>query len=151
MILGAYLIAVGVFLGTGTLTAILFPTRGARVGLGAILFLAFIVDVSWMVAPVLGWTARLSDGVWIGLFATVVLGAGMLASYHHGTRGQGHWRWPSRRDVAFLVLVIGLFGALIALLPVPLDTDAQGFGYLALTLREGRDFTTLAPWHPEVQ
>ena len=38
--------------------------------------------------------------------------------------------------------------ALIA--PVPLDTDAQGFGYLALTARLGGGFDTLAPFHPEI-
>ena len=42
------------------------------------------------------------------------------------------------------------FGALLLVLPVPLDTDSQGFGYLALTLREGGDYTSLAPWHPEI-
>jgi hypothetical protein len=36
------------------------------------------------------------------------------------------------------------------LLPVPLDTDAQGFGYLALTLRESGSLTSLAPFHPEI-
>jgi hypothetical protein len=49
-----------------------------------------------------------------------------------------------------MVVVIMLFGTVIWILPVPLDTDAQGFGYLALTLREGHSFTTLAPWHPEI-
>ena len=151
MILWAYLITIGVFLGMGILTATLLPTRGARVGLGAILFLALIVDISWGSASLLGWTARLFDGVWGGVFAAVVLGAAMLASYHHGTRGQTGWHWPSRRDAAFLLVVIAFFGALITVLPVPLDTDAQGFGYLALTLRGGGDFTTLAPWHAEVQ
>ncbi len=151
MIFWAYLITMGVFLGAGTLTASLLPTRGARVGLGAVLFLALVVDMSWALAPLFGWTARLTDVVWAGVFAAVVLGAGMLASYHHGTHATGGWRWPSRRDVIFLLVVIAFFGALIVVLPVPLDTDAQGFGYLALTLRDGGNFTTLAPWHPEVQ
>jgi len=52
--------------------------------------------------------------------------------------------------VILLVVIVG-FGTVAALLPVPLDTDAQGFGYLALTLRDGGDFLTLAPWHPDVQ
>ena len=151
MIFWAYLIATGVLLGTGTLTATMLPTRGARVGLGATLFLALVVDASWVLAPLLGWQARLIDAVWVGVFAAVVLAAGMLASYHHGTRGQTGWRWPSRRDGVALLVVIAFFGALIVVLPVPLDTDAQGFGYLALTLRDGEDFTTLAPFHPEVQ
>lgn len=36
------------------------------------------------------------------------------------------------------------------LLPVPLDTDAQGFGLLALALREGGTMDTLAPWRPGI-
>ncbi len=151
MIFWAYLITTGVLLSVGTLTAIVLPTRGARIGLGAVLFLALVVDLNWALAPLWGWTARLGDGAWMGIFAAMVLAAGMLASYHHGTRGQDAWHWPSHRDIAFLLVVIALFGALITVLPVPLDTDAQGFGYLALTLRDGGDFTTLAPWHPEVQ
>ena len=44
--------------------------------------------------------------------------------------------------------LIFIIPALIA--PVPLDTDAQGFGYLALTARLGGGFDTLAPFHPEI-
>ncbi len=151
MIFGAYLITIGILLGTGTLMATVLPTRGARIGLGAVLFLALLVDLSWVLAPLVGWQARLIDGVWGGVFAVIVLAAAMLASYHQGIRGQRAWRWPSHRDAAFLLVVIAFFGALIVVLPVPLDTDAQGFGYLALTLRNGEDFTSLAPWHGEVQ
>ena len=52
------------------------------------------------------------------------------------------------------VLVMVLIGVGLALpmlsFPVPFDTDAQGFGYLALTIREGGSLSTLAPWHPEI-
>jgi len=44
--------------------------------------------------------------------------------------------------IALLVPVIWL--------PVPLDTDGQGFGYLAVTVREGGTLTTLAPWRPDI-
>lgn len=51
-------------------------------------------------------------------------------------------------------MVLGVVGlALIVpllVLPVPLDTDAQGFGYLALMIRDGGTIQTLAPWHPEI-
>jgi hypothetical protein len=39
----------------------------------------------------------------------------------------------------------------LLLLPVPADTDAQGFGYLSLMIRRGGTLTTLAPWHPEIR
>lgn len=146
----AYLLLVIFVLGVGTLVASILPTRGARIGLGAVVFLALIVDVTWLVAPVIGWSPVLADGVWIGVCALIVLGAAMTASYYHGAVGKPAWTWPSRRDLLALFTVIVLFGALIAVLPVPLDTDAQGFGYLALMLRDGQEYTSLAPWHPEI-
>jgi hypothetical protein len=146
----AYLLLVIFVLGVGTLVASILPTRGARIGLGAVVFLALIVDLTWLFAPLTDWSPGLMDAVWIGVFALVVLGAAMVASYYRGTVGKPAWTWPSQRDVLFLITVIVLFAVVIGLLPVPLDTDAQGFGYLALTLRDGRSYTTLAPWHPEI-
>ena len=145
----AYLVLMAFLLGVGTLVASILPTRGARIGLGAVVFLALIVDGTWIAAPIIGWSPALMDAVWIGVFALIGLGAAMTASYYRGTVGQPVWTWPSGRDGLFLLVVIALFGAAVLVLPVPLDTDAQGFGYLALTLREGEDYTTLAPWHPE--
>ena len=74
------------------------------------------------------------------------------------------WVWPHKirltdlaarllnhPRVALLLAVAAL--ALLApllVLPVPLDTDAQGFGYLSLMMREGGRINTLAPWHPGI-
>jgi hypothetical protein len=146
----AYLLLVIFVLGVGTLVASILPTRGARIGLGAVVFLALIVDVTWLFAPLIDWSPGLADAVWIGVFALIVLGAAMIASYYRGTIGKPAWTWPSQRDILFLIAVFVLCGVVIGLLPVPLDTDAQGFGYLAVTLRDGHSYTTLAPWHPEI-
>lgn len=145
----AYLALVGICLGLGILVASMLPTRGARIGLGAVLFLAIIVDASWFIAPLTDWSPALMDVIWLVVFGLAFLGAAMTASYYSGTVNQPRWTWPSSRDFMFMAVVIAIFGAVILLIPVPLDTDAQGFGYLALLLREGGDFTTLAPWHPE--
>lgn len=145
----AYLVLVIVLLGVGTLVASILPTGGARIGLGAVLFLAVVVDATWFAAPLVGWSAALGDTVWLVTFGLVALLAWITALHYRGVSAPAPWRWPGERDMAFLVLVIALFGAVVLVLPVPLDTDAQGFGYLALTLRDGEDFTTLAPWHPE--
>ena len=147
----AYLLLVIFVLGVGTLVASILPTRGARIGLGAVVFLALIVDVTWFFAPLIDWSPGLADAVWIGAFALIVLSAAMTASYYRATIGKPAWTWPSERDVMFLFAVIILFGVVVGLLPVPLDTDAQGFGYLALMLRDGHSYTTLAPWHPEIE
>lgn len=145
-----YLALVGICLGLGILTASILPTRGARIGLGAVLFLAVIVDVTWFIVPLTGWSTALVDGVWLVVFGVAFLSAAMTSSYYSGVVGQPRWSWPSSRDFLFLMVVVVIFGATILVLPVPLDTDAQGFGYLAVTLREGEEYPTLAPWHPEI-
>ncbi|NLF74446.1 MAG: hypothetical protein GX573_02015 [Chloroflexi bacterium] len=149
MTLVAYLVLVCVLLGLGTLVASILPTGGARIGLGAVLFLAVVVDATWFFAPMGGWSAALGDAAWVGAFGLAGLLAWLTALHYRGEPDQTPWHWPGERDVALLVVLVALFGALVMVLPVPLDTDAQGFGYLALTLRDGGDFTTLAPWHPE--
>ena len=58
--------------------------------------------------------------------------------------------WPAALDLAFFALVAALFALPTLILPVPLDTDAQGFGYLALMTRLGGSLDTLAPFHPEI-
>ncbi len=141
----AYLLLIGVWLGLGVLVTIALPVRGLRVGLGALTALAAVVDFTWFVAPLTGWSARLGDVAWIAVF----VGALGLALYRAPFVRHG-WAGPSPRDLVTLGLVIAAFGAVLLVLPVPLDTDAQGFGYLALTLRDGGSYTTLAPWHPEI-
>jgi hypothetical protein len=148
----AYLTLVFFLLGVGTLIGSALPTRGIRIGLGAVLFLALVLDAVWFTAPLLDeWRAGLGDAAWIGAFVVAAVGALMMAVYYQQTAGQSVFRWPGARDVAFLLVVIALFGGVVYLLPVPLDTDAQGFGYLAVTLRDGDDYTTLAPWHPQIE
>ena len=142
----AYLLLIGVWLGLGLLVAAALPTHGLRVGLGALTALAAAIDFTWLIAPLIGWSARLGDAAWIAVFAGAL---GLALSRPH-VAAHG-WQGPSTRDLAALGLVIAAFGAVLVVFPVPLDTDAQGFGYLALMLRDGGDYTTLAPWHPEIE
>ncbi len=152
----AYLVLAAILLSVGVLAASILPTRGARIGLGAGLFLALVVDSTWLLAPVGGWLPRLGDTAWLGMFI-LIAGAALAAAVHYNTSpnrfepSRTAWRWPTGRDVAFLALIVAAFGVVVWALPVPLDTDAQGFGYLALTLRDGQNFTSLAPWHPEIE
>ncbi len=53
-------------------------------------------------------------------------------------------------DWAFFGVVLLAYSIPAVVLPAPLDTDAQGFGYLALTAKLGGDLTTLAPLQPDV-
>src|SRR5204863_5221553 len=56
--------------------------------------------------------------------------------------------WPS---IFGHIFIFGVFVAPALILFLPLDTDAQGFGYLALMVRKGGTIWTLTPWHPEVR
>jgi hypothetical protein len=98
----AYFILVVTFLGLGTLTASVLPTRGARIGLGTMLFLALLVDTTWIITPLVEWSATLIDAIWIGAFGLVFFVAAMMASYYSGIVNQPVWMWPSSRDFMFM-------------------------------------------------
>ncbi len=56
------------------------------------------------------------------------------------------WPWPALGWVA----VAAIFILPAVVISVPFDTDAQGFGFLALTVRVGGSITSLAPFWPEI-
>lgn len=58
---------------------------------------------------------------------------------------------PAAPALGVLALVALASLAPLLVLPVPLDTDAQGFGMLALAIREGGTLHTLAPWRPDIE
>ncbi len=150
MVIMGYVVLLAVLLGIGTLVASILPARGARIGLGAVLFLALFVDTTWFVSPLVDWSAPLIDLVLVAIFGLIVLLAVITALIYSRRFLEPEWIWPSDQDILFLAVIVILFGVIIALLPVPLDTDAQGFGYLSLLLREGHSYTNLTPWHPEI-
>ena len=155
MTLLVLLIFGAVLLGCGTLLSPAWPSQQPRIGLLTALSLALVVGGSCLYATLFGWDTLVVDYLLFALVTTVFLGGtlsyGQLRAQRQGReladRDQG---WPGPRDLAFLTLAALVFVIPALLFPVPLDTDAQGFGYLALMLREGGDFTSLAPWHPEI-
>jgi hypothetical protein len=130
-------------LGSGVLLAPLLPGKETRIGLAAALALAGVLVGSLALAALFGWHPAQIDILWLALI-------GGLVVLRWRRRPAGHGA-PGLREVAFFALVLGLFVAPVLVLPVPLDTDAQGFGYLALMLRDGGSLTTLAPFHPEIE
>lgn len=146
-------VVASIILGAGAMLAPALPTRGPRIALAGTLTLAFITSGSIVYACLFGWDTLVIDYLWfaalVGIFFTGTLSAGMFrAEAEGGIREYGGW--PVGRELLFFGLVALIFIAPSLVLPVPLDTDAQGFGYLALTLREGGSLTTLAPFHPEI-
>jgi len=146
-----------VLLGAGALLAPALPGAQLRIGLGAALVLAVVLCGALGWTMLFGWDTLVIDYLLFALVTAVLLG---------GTLGRGRLRaagqpleeagggvgagWPGPLDLTFFALAATLFAIPTLILPVPLDTDAQGFGYLALMTRLGGSLDSLAPFHPEI-
>jgi hypothetical protein len=144
-----------VVIGAGAMLAPAWPTEQPRIGLSAALALALIMGGSLFLAMLFGWDTLFIDYLLFGLVTVIFLGGtlsfGQARAEQRGEElsdaAQG---WPSLREMLFYGFTALVFIIPAIILPVPLDTDAQGFGYLALMAREGGGFNTLAPFHPEI-
>jgi hypothetical protein len=112
--------------------------------LGAATALALWLALSLAYAMPFGWAAPVGEVAALGTAALIG-----LTAYLNRKRA----RFP----LPYTPLDLALFGVMLAglaapalVLPVPLDTDAQGFGYLALTAMLNGDLTNLAPLNPEI-
>jgi hypothetical protein len=145
-----------VVFGSGALLAPAWPTKEPRIGLMAALALALVMGGSIFWSSLFGWNTLVVDYLLFALLTAIFLfGTLSFGQRRAEARGEEYsdaaQGWPGPRDVVFFVLVALLFVIPALILPVPLDTDAQGFGYLGLLARLGGNFQTLAPWHPEVE
>jgi hypothetical protein len=144
-----------VVVGAGAMLAPAWPTQQPRIGLNAALALAIVTGGALFWAMLFGWNTLVIDYLLFALVTVIFLGGtlsyGQMRAEKRGEElldaAQG---WPGPRDLMFFALVALLFIIPALVLPVPLDTDAQGFGYLALMARMGGSFDTLAPFHPEI-
>jgi hypothetical protein len=142
-----------IVLGAGAMLAPAIPTNGPRIGLAATLALAIVVVGAIGYAALFGWDTLVIDYLWfallVGIFLTGTLSAGMFRSEAQGGI-KDYSGWPGPRELAFFGMIAIVFSVPALILPVPLDTDAQGFGYLGLTMKLGGGLTTLSPFHPEI-
>ncbi len=147
----ALFVFAAVVFGAGALLSPALPTAQPRIGLASALALAIIVCGAVAAASFGKWDSLLIDYLWfaliVGVFLAGTFSAGMFKAEAEGRKELG---WPGPRELMFLLTVAIVFAAPALTLPVPLDTDAQGFGYLALMIRDGGSLTTLAPYHPEI-
>ena len=105
--------------------------------------LAMFVLADTLVTVLVGFRPILTVPFVIGL---VVVG---VAAARRARRGHPAERLP--RGSRWVVVLVALALLIpVVWLPVPLDTDGQGFGHLALAVREGGTLTTLAPWRPGI-
>ncbi len=155
MILFIIFILAAVIIGTGALLAPAWPTNHPRIGLAAALALGVVIGGAIFLSSLSGWNTLNIDYLLFALVTTIFLGGtltfGQKRAEERGIAVEEFQEgWPGPRDLALFALIALIFIAPTLILPVPADTDAQGFGYLALMARLGGSFTTLAPWHPEI-
>ncbi len=140
-----------VLFGAGALLSPVLPTIHPRIGMASALALALIVGGGVDAASIDHFDSLFVDYIWfaliVGVFLAGTFSAGMFRAEAAGLRELG---WPGPRELMFLLTVAIVLIAPALTLPVPLDTDAQGFGYLGLVIRDGGSLTTLAPFHPEI-
>jgi hypothetical protein len=144
-----------VVIGTGALLAPAWRTDQPRIALASALALGVVVSGALFNAMLFGWDTLMVDYLLFALVTTIfLLGTLTFGQRRAEERGLSlsdfSEGWPGPQDLLALLLVALLFILPALTLPVPLDTDAQGFGYLALTARLGGGFDTLAPFHPEI-
>ena len=144
-----------VVFGAGAMLAPAWNTNQPRIGLSAALSLGLVMGGAVFWAMLFGWNTLVIDYLLFALVTVIFLG-GTLSYGQKRAESRGEvlldadQGWPGPRDLLFFGFVALLFIIPILILPVPLDTDAQGFGYLGLMAKLGGGFKTLAPWHPEI-
>lgn len=144
-----------VVIGSGAMLSPAWPTAQPRIGLAAALALALVIGGALFVAMLFGWDTLVIDYLLFVLITVIFLGGtlsyGQIRAEERGEEladeAQG---WPGPRDLLLFALAGLVFIIPALVLPVPLDTDAQGFGYLALMARLGGGFDSLAPFNPEI-
>src|SRR5689334_2762104 len=141
--------------GAGAMLAPAWPSSQPRIGLMAALALGIVMGGAIFWATLFGWDTLVIDYLLFALMTSIFL-FGTLSYGQKRAEARGETLedadqgWPGPRDLLFFGFVALIFLVPVIILPVPLDTDAQGFGYLGLMARLGGGFKTLAPWHPEV-
>lgn len=128
-----------------------------RVGIG--LALAALAVLFSDVAAIAGYRFGLMLGLWLGFVAGIGIGWWLkrravpdsqpISPSNH--EASDDLRRFKAADVLFHATLLAFYLAPAFVLYLPLDTDAQGFGYLALMVREGGTLDTLAPWQPDVR
>lgn len=156
MILFTIFIFGAVIIGTGAMFAPAVPTDQPRIGLSAALALGLVIGGAVFWASLFGWDTLVVDYLLFALVTSIFLfGTLSYGQKRAESRGEvlldADQGWTSPRDLLLFTLAAAVFVIPALILPVPLDTDAQGFGYLALMAKLGGGFSSLAPFQPEIQ
>ncbi len=148
-----------VVIGAGAMLSPAWNTRQPRIGMTAALALGIVIGGALFYAMLFGWDTLVVDYLLFALVTAIFL-FGTLSYGQKRAEARGETLsdddqgWLSPRDLLLFGVIALIFVLPALILPVPLDTDAQGFGYLALMakLNTGAgQFRTLAPYHPDIE
>ncbi len=144
-----------VVFGSGAMLAPAWPTAQPRIGLTGALTLGLVMGGAVFWSVLFGWNTLVVDYLMFAIITAIFLfGTLSFAQKRAAEAGieisDAEEGWPGPRDLLFFLIVALSFIVPTLILPVPLDTDAQGFGYLGLMARMGGGFQSLGPWHPEI-
>ncbi|MCC6614574.1 MAG: hypothetical protein IT320_13925 [Anaerolineae bacterium] len=150
-----WFVLVAVVVGAGAMLAPAWNTAQPRISLAAALALALVVGGAVFIATLFGWVTLVFDYLLFALVTSIFLfGTLTLGQRRAEARGidleEFDEGWTGPRDLLFFAFVALIYLAPVLIFPVPLGTDAQGFGYLGLMLRSGGTLDTLAPFQPDV-
>ncbi|MFW5748569.1 MAG: ArnT family glycosyltransferase [Chloroflexota bacterium] len=144
-----------VILGAGAMLSPAWPTQQPRIGLAAALSLALVSGGTIFYASLFGWDILVIDYLMFALLTGIFLG-GTLSYGQSRAEAQGgelldeEQGWPGPQDLGFFAVVVVIFTLPVLVLPVPLGPSAQGYGFMALAMREGGSLNTFAPFFPEI-
>lgn len=139
------------FVSTGLPGWMLYRVWLARLGLSWRVAVGLVLAITGVLYSSLATIFGYSLGLMLGI-TTAGLAGMTIWTLIDRRRGSDEQR-PAidMTGILFHLALMGVFIAPAFVLYLPLDTDAQGFGYLALMVREGGTIDTLAPWQPEVR
>lgn len=156
MTLFVFFVFGAIIIGAGAMLAPAMPTRQPRIGLAATLALGLVIGGAVFWASLFGWDTLVVDYLMFALVTSIFL-FGTLSYGQKRAEDRGEelsdadQGWTSLRDLLLFTIAALIFLIPALSIPVPLDTDAQGFGYLGLMAKFGGGFASLAPFQPEIQ
>lgn len=146
MLLIQFLLVILCYFAPGALLHTQLRDRGFSLPVCLGLGLAGIIVADVWLASIAGYHLALQLSANLAIIGALFFGArGQLVGWLRWARAQ--WPWPIMGwAAAAAIFVVPAF-----VVPLPFDTDAQGFGLLALTVRLGGSITALTPFWPEVR